>query len=171
MSATTSARTYLPGSEAELERLHLLFDAVTEDRPRYYLVGAEADDRIEVPAEVYLVLKQVVDAMSRGQAVTIQPQSRVLTTQEAADLLGISRPTLVKLLDAGEIPFERAGTAHRRVALIDLLDYRERRRRAQYEALAATAPDEHVDHEETLAELRDARRAIAERRRAARPAN
>jgi excisionase family DNA binding protein len=170
MSATTLSRTYLPGYEDgdELRRLDELFHRAMSARPRYYLVGADPEDRTEVPAAVYQVLQQVVEAMRLGQAVTIQPHSRVLTTQQAADLLGISRPTLVKLLDAGEIPFERAATAHRRVALGDVLDYAERRRQAQYEAIAATSVEPDEDLDEVLAELRASRHAVADRRRAAR---
>lgn len=168
MGATTLSHTYLPGDERELQQLHDLFDRGLRDRPRYYLVGADPDDRTEVPAAVYQVLQQVVESMRQGQAVTIQPQSRVLTTQQAADLLGISRPTLVKLLDAGEIPFERVGTAHRRVALGDVLEYAERRRQAQYEAIAATSVDDDEDLDEVLSELRAARHRVADRRRAAR---
>ena len=121
MSTTTSAHTYLPDDEGGLERLHELFDRPDTSRPHYYLTGADAEDRTEVPAPVFRALQQVVEAMRLGQAVTIQPQSRVLTTQQAADLLGMSRPTFVKLLDAGEIPFERVGASHRRVALSDVL--------------------------------------------------
>jgi excisionase family DNA binding protein len=168
MTPVTLTRTYLPGPEPELNALHDLLDKVTDSRPRYYLVGADPEDRTEIPASVYLVLQQVVEAMRLGQAVTIQPQSRILTTQQAADLLGISRPTLVKLLDAGEIPFERAGTTHRRVALGDVLEYAERRRQAQYEAIAATSVEEDDDIDDVLAGMRESRRRIAERRRSAR---
>ena len=63
--------------------------------------------------------------MLAGQAVTIASVEQRLTTQEAADLLGVSRPTVVKLLEAGEIPHERPGR-HRRVKLADLLEYRDR---------------------------------------------
>jgi excisionase family DNA binding protein len=117
---------------------------------------------------IHAVLRQVINAMSQGQAVTVSPQSRTLTTQQAADLLGISRPALVKLLDAGDIPFEKVST-HRRVLLRDVLDYREKRRVAQCEALEATsvAIGSEDDMDETLADLREARRVVAARRRAA----
>ena len=97
----------------------------------------------------------------RGQGLVL------LTTQQAADLLGISRPTLVKMLESGRISFERVGS-HRRLYLRDVLAFREDRRREQYEALAATAVDvdDEDDLESTLETLRDARKAVAQRRRA-----
>ena len=79
-----------------------------------------------LPPEVFAVLRDVVQAMAHGQAVTIVPVHQRLTTQKAADLLGISRPTVVKLLESGEIAFERPGH-HRRVRLADVLAYRQRR--------------------------------------------
>ena len=83
-------------------------------------------ERILLPREILDVLSNVVKAMAEGQAVVIAPVHQRLTTQEAADLLGISRPTFVKLLEEGKIPYERPGR-HRRVRLVDVLDYRNHR--------------------------------------------
>ncbi|WP_238412629.1 helix-turn-helix domain-containing protein [Saccharothrix deserti] len=93
------------------------------------LVGPDGS-RLELPAEVFEVLRDVVLAMSQGLAITVAPQHTVLTTSEAAHLLGVSRPTLVRLLEAGEIPFEQPNR-HRRVRLVDLLAYQDRSRRAR----------------------------------------
>jgi excisionase family DNA binding protein len=82
-------------------------------------------ERLVLPPEVFEVLRGVVEAMAQGQAVMIAPVHQRLTAQEAADLLGVSRPTVVKLLESGEIPFEQPGR-HRRVRLADVLAYRER---------------------------------------------
>ena len=89
---------------------------------------------LRLPDAVFDVLLQVFAAMRAGRAVHVAPLRQQLTTQEAADLLGISRPTLIKLLDAGEIPYETP-SRHRRIMLADLLAYKERRRAEQDAAL------------------------------------
>ncbi|WP_105567838.1 excisionase family DNA-binding protein [Microbacterium halophytorum] len=135
--------------------------------PRYRLVGAELGDEVELPEEVFTALRQVVSAMSKGLAVTVSPTTQTLTSQQAADLLGISRPTLIKLLDAGTIPFTRAGT-HRRIALNDALEYRAQRRQEQYDAIEELSidADEATPIDEVLSELKTVRKAAAARRRA-----
>ncbi|HEX9543456.1 MAG TPA: helix-turn-helix domain-containing protein [Streptosporangiaceae bacterium] len=84
--------------------------------------------RLELPGEVFEVLREVVAALSQGLAITVAPHQTVLSTSEAAQLLGVSRPTLVRLLESGQIPFDKPGR-HRRVRLADLLAYQERSRR------------------------------------------
>jgi excisionase family DNA binding protein len=89
-----------------------------------------------------------------------------LTTQQAADLLGVSRPTVVRLITDGTLSAERIGNRHR-LLLDDVLAYREQRRNRQYEALAATAVDIDADDDPEVVRqrLREARRVVAERRR------
>jgi hypothetical protein len=67
-------------------------------------------ERIDLPNTVYEILRRLVTLMARGQAVTLVPDNQAVTTQRAADILGMSRP-LVKLLETGVMPF------HRRVAM------------------------------------------------------
>lgn len=173
MAATAMEEaTYLPDSD-ESEQLGVVLDFLAAhelaDRgvigQRYFLAGSQAGERVALPRHVYSVLRQVVEAMNSGLAVTVVPRTHVLTTQQTADLLGVSRPTVIKLLDAGQIPFFRAGS-HRRIRLHDVLDYRQRRRDEQYSALEATAGDyaAEEDVDATLAELRAARHAVAARR-------
>lgn len=95
-------------------------------------------------AELRNVVVQAVSALSEGEAVTLEPLRTLLSTQEAANLLSISRPTLVKLLESGEIAFTKPGR-HRRVQLRDLLDYQRQlheRRRAELAAMTAEAADD-----------------------------
>lgn len=161
--------TYFPSRDEELAPV-LDFLAAHEvagrpaPDPRYFLAGSKPGDQVELPEQAYLALRKIVDAMQSGLAVSVVPQSTRLTTQQAADLLNVSRPTVVKLLDAGEILFEKAGT-HRRVRLADLMEYRERHRARQYDMLAATRTDiGEGTLEQTLAELKATRKAVAARR-------
>ena len=97
------------------------------------LLGPDGE-QVPLPEEVYRVLRQVIEVMRQGKATLVAPQGMLLTTQEAADFLGVSRPTLVKLLENGCIPFEKANR-HRRVRLQDLLDFRARQRERTRAAL------------------------------------
>lgn len=135
--------------------------------PSYALVGVDEHDRIELPESVHRALAKVVAALHAGKAVTIAPQTMKLTTQQAADLLGVSRPTVVRLITDGVLPAERIGNRHR-LLLDDVLAYRDERRTRQYEAIAATAVDvdSDDDHETIRQQLRETRRVVAERRRA-----
>ncbi|QPZ38304.1 helix-turn-helix domain-containing protein [Paramicrobacterium chengjingii] len=140
MSAT-DALASSTHSASNTQQLSRIYDLLTADEalnpsPRYYLVGSVENHPVELPEEIYQVLRRVVAAIRTGLSVTISPTSQTLTTQQAADLLGISRPTLIKILDEDKLPYTRSGS-HRRIALIDVFDYRERRRQEQYAAIEA----------------------------------
>jgi excisionase family DNA binding protein len=91
-------------------------------------------EAIPLPKSALSALIEVVAAMARGDAVAVVPVGHELTTQQAADLIGVSRPYLIRLLDFCEIPFHRVGT-HRRIMMKDILDYRRRRDLARRRAL------------------------------------
>jgi excisionase family DNA binding protein len=127
-------RTVLP-SELTQPMTNLLVALRAHGRPA--LVAADGT-HIELPDELYEVLSDVVAALSQGLAITVAPQHTVLTTGQAADLLGVSRPTLVRLLEAGEIPFDQPGR-HRRIRLGDLLVQRRRSPLGDHAALRSLA--------------------------------
>ncbi|MDR0592317.1 MAG: helix-turn-helix domain-containing protein [Bifidobacteriaceae bacterium] len=81
----------------------------------------------ELPDEVFQVIARTVDAMSQGSAVAISAVGTRLTTSQAAEVLGVSRPTLIKMLDEGKIPYEQLNV-HRSVNLVDVLAFQDRRR-------------------------------------------
>lgn len=97
------------------------------------LVGP-AGQTTEIPESLYAVLLRATQALAAGHGVAILPMQVLLTTQQAADLLGISRPSLIRLLESGAIPYERV-RSHRRIRLADLLEFRRRRDAEREEAL------------------------------------
>jgi excisionase family DNA binding protein len=85
-----------------------------------------------VPREAFELFLEVLGQLANGHAVTIVPVHAELTTQEVADLLNVSRPHVVHLLESGEIPFTKIGT-HRRVRAADVMAYKTKRD-AEHEA-------------------------------------
>jgi excisionase family DNA binding protein len=143
MPSTLRERTVLPPKDpTDLARFAQgLIDVRAPARAR--LIGPDGS-QIEIPEELYGVLRDVVSALTQGMAISIAPHNTMLTTQEAADLLNISRPTLVRLLTDGEIPYTMRGR-HRRVLLRDILDYQERTRSERHRALDEMAADAEDD--------------------------
>ena len=87
---------------------------------RLTIDGEECD----IPEAALRMLKNLLVQLSLGNSVTLMPIHAELTTQEAADLLSVSRPYLVGLLEAGKLPFHKAGS-HRRIVLKDLMAYKK----------------------------------------------
>jgi excisionase family DNA binding protein len=98
--------------------------------------GAPAS--VAVPPKALRLIAQLLGALSEGKAVTIMPSSRELSTLEAAHLLNVSRPFLVKEMEAKRLPFRRVGS-HRRIALDDLKAYRMKMQVGQTDALQRMA--------------------------------
>jgi excisionase family DNA binding protein len=103
------------------------------------LVGADGA-KVELPNSVFRLLKDIVRNMKLGRAIVLIPENQQLTTQRAADLLGVSRPHLIKLLESGELPYHKAGS-HRRVYLRDLVRYQKRRDAERRKALDLIAKE------------------------------
>jgi excisionase family DNA binding protein len=145
---TTTAltpETILRAEPSELEGLAQLREQLGAILSRVQtprLIGPDGD-AIDLPEAVLEALKLIVDAMARGQSLTLVPHDKELTTQDAADLLHVSRPHLIKLLDTGELPFHRVGT-HRRIKIEDMLAYQQRRdetRKAALDELARVSEE------------------------------
>lgn len=126
-----------PGQLAlsELAAFERLLEPVRRVGQTPRLVGPDGD-AIELPQGIHDLLVAIVEQLKAGNGVTVIPMHAELTTAEAASLLNVSRPHLIKQLEAGELPFHMVGT-HRRLRLVDVLAYRDRQ-----DARAAAALDE-----------------------------
>ena len=125
--------TVLPPSDLdEMLDLSKFLEGLTQPAA---LLGPDGQT-VPLPLEAFSILRDVVEAMRVGKAITVAPVDQMLTTQEAANFLGISRPTLVKLLEDGQIPHElTSGGRHRRVRLQDVVSYQDEKRSSRRRAL------------------------------------
>jgi len=96
------------------------------------------DDALVIPRVTAIMFAQILDLLGQGRGVQIMPREAELTTQQAADMLNVSRPYLIGLLESGQIPFRRVGR-HRRITFEALMEYKRRddlERRAAADDLA-----------------------------------
>ena len=131
MQPVTATRAEQPG----LVALHQALDHMSQQRrvPQCQLVGPRGE-AVALPESVFHVLERVAEVLARGDAITIVPVGKELTTQQAADLLNISRQYLVRLLDEQKLAFSRTGK-HRRLRIEDVLAFKRRRDRGREAAL------------------------------------
>lgn len=138
------------GIEIRPEQIDAEFVVHAARRIRDYLASNRSEDSIEVipgagtreplpvPRPVVVMLGQIFAMLAEGQVVQIIPDRAMLTTQQAADMLSVSRPYLIGLLEDQKIPYTMVGT-HRRIAFAELRDYQRadhQRRRAIVDELA-----------------------------------
>jgi excisionase family DNA binding protein len=107
------------------------------------LLAAGGGQPIRLPAEALALLREVLAHFAKGEAVAVVPVSAEVTAQQAAQLLQVSRPFVIRLIDEGELPCRMVGT-HRRVPLVDLLAYKEAHK-ARARAAAADLTQETQD--------------------------
>jgi excisionase family DNA binding protein len=116
---------YAPTEQAEISA----FGKAIESARSYGKITAGGSE-IHVPESIFKVLAQVIPLLVSDQAVSIVPVGHLLTTQQAAELLNISRPYLIKLIDQGKIACTKQSDkpgSHRRISFEDLMVYKHKR--------------------------------------------
>jgi excisionase family DNA binding protein len=104
-----------------------MLDEPERQAPRCELVAPDGR-RIALPEPLFYVLERVAEIMARGDSITLVPVGKEVTTQQAANLLNVSRQYLVRLLEEGRIPYRKTGK-HRRLRIEDVLAFKEKRDR------------------------------------------
>ncbi len=147
MMSTALHMTSLPNTEdstlaraSSQELSALLAEMPQANRAQVKLDGHD----LILPRQALALLRDILSQMAQGNAVTIVPTHAELTTQEAANILNVSRPYLVKLLDQGEIPYHKINK-HRRIRFEDLMNYRHKQ-----DAESAKALDELAQQAQEL---------------------
>ncbi len=123
----------------QLERIGACaWDASENEQCEPMLVDPESGIQVQVPRPLLQILVRATEVLAAGGAVAVMPYHAKMTTQEAADYLGVSRPYFISLLDEGVIPYERL-RSHRRILLSDVQAYRKHRDAERRELLAEMA--------------------------------
>jgi excisionase family DNA binding protein len=114
------------GARGAIEALqHFLNDAAVRENVTATLITTDGTT-VELPEPLFRILRQAARILAAGHRVSISPVDREVTTQEAADVLNVSRTYLIRLLEKKKIPYLKVGT-HRRMKLGDVMSFKQRR--------------------------------------------
>lgn len=123
-----------PHNQESFDELARVFQNVSKrsakmKEPKESIFRLEDPDGVTyaIPKSMLTLLSRIIKELANGNAVTVVPFGKELTTQQAADILNVSRQYLVRLLERGDIPFNKVGT-HRRLQLSDVLAYRKNKK-------------------------------------------
>lgn len=119
-----------------------------KNRPLSLRVQDKDAPTIDLPTGAVSLLMDILEAMASGRGVTLIPQNAELTTVQAAEILNVSRPFLIKLLESNEIPYRKVGK-HRRVKMEDVMAYKDRidkERESILDALVADAQENNMGY-------------------------
>jgi excisionase family DNA binding protein len=147
------AHRQLPPTEQEAALARnsgqLLARYVREDEPlTLQVTDADHEEPLELPAGAVALLMEILEAMAAGRGITIIPENAELTTVEAAEILNVSRPYLIKLLEESKIPYRKVGR-HRRIRMEDVMRYKtliDQERERVLDQLAAEAQEQDMGY-------------------------
>lgn len=129
MKMMRTAQSLIAPDEKEVSNIKEVvrnLSSVVETEQKYLLVDQAKGKEMELPRALFMVLLEAAKQLAKGNSVSILHYEHELTTQQAADLLQVSRPYLIKLLENGQIPYSHVGS-HRRIRMRDLLEYKKAR--------------------------------------------
>ena len=109
----------------------------------------ETEELITIPKKALSLLSTIIQNMAEGKSVSIVPSNSEISTQQAADMLNVSRPHLIKLLETKKIPFKKVGS-HRRILLKDIMEYKKqiaKQRETQLDFLSHQAQKLNLGYE------------------------
>lgn len=124
--------------QAARETVRLLAPFGDTRNVRLCVDGVDPIESIALPSSIFSQIIELLAKLGNGDAVTIVPVQAELTTTQAAELLGVSRPFLIKILERGELPFHMVGT-HRKLNARDVTNYKMKRMERRRETLKAIA--------------------------------
>lgn len=118
---------------SSIELLSLTEEKASKNNSNVITLKIEGSkELVSIPVKALKLLKSIISNMAEGKSIALVSTDSEISTQQAAEILNVSRPHVVKLLESGEIPFKKVGT-HRRILIEDILNYesklKERRRK------------------------------------------
>jgi excisionase family DNA binding protein len=126
--------------ELDMAQARKALSVIKKDDAESHFVLSGSGQQVPISEKAFNLFVNVLEEMARGNAVLIIPIHAELTTQEAADLLNVSRPYLIKLLEMKEMPFHYTGR-HRRIYFKDLMAYKQKVAKESLDALGQLAAE------------------------------